>query len=308
MRIQHRGGTSLLAVSTFFVACSGSGKTSTSSASSTGSPTSSAGSTASSTSSAGGTGGTGGTQGSGGTGGIRGTGGTSATGGGSSDAWGTIVPLYTDPSDASWTAIAATAKMHPTVAVRAIINPDSGPGAAKDPGYASGIPELEAAGITVLGYVATTYGAKTPADAHAEIDDYTTWYTGLKGIFFDEMSNTAGMEAYYAELTQYAKGLGYQVTVGNPGTDTSSSYVGTVDTLLIYESSGLPALGSLGGWHAPYDKQNFGIIPYGVPSLDATFVAGARPEVGFIYLTDGVLPNPWDSLSPYFGGLLAALE
>jgi hypothetical protein len=198
--------------------------------------------------------------------------------------------------------------MHPTVTVRAIINPDSGPGTAKDPGYASGIPQLAAAGITVLGYVATTYGAKPTASAHAEIDDYTSWYTGLKGIFFDEMSNTAGMEAYYAELTQYAKSQGYLVTVGNPGTDTLSSYVGTVDTILIYESSGVPTLASLGGWHTHYDKQNFGVIPYGVPSLDATFVAGARLDVGFLYLTDGTLPNPWDSLSPYFDGLLAALE
>jgi hypothetical protein len=87
-----------------------------------------------------------------------------------------------------------------------------------------------------------------------------------------------------------------------------SSYVGTVDTILIYESSGLPTLTSLGGWHAQYDKQNFGIIPYGIPSLDAAFVASARLDVGFVYLTDGTLPNPWDSLSPYFDGLLAALE
>lgn len=276
-------------------ACSG-GKASTSSTSSSsgaGGTSSSADTTTSSTGSGGAT--TSGTGG-GGTGGDAGT------------ASGTIVPLYTYPSDASWAAIVGAAKKHPTVTVRAIINPASGPGTAKDPAYASGILTLATAGITVLAYVATTYGAKPAAKAHAEIDAYKGWYTGIEGIFFDEMSSTAGMEAYYAELTQYAKSQGYQVTVGNPGTDTQESYVGTVDTILIYESDGLPPLASLGSWHAGHDKRNFGIIPYAVPSLDAAFVSGARQDVGFIYLTGDDLPNPWDSLSSYFDGLLSALE
>jgi hypothetical protein len=229
-------------------------------------------------------------------------------GGGSVAASGTIVPLYTYPTDPSWAAIIAAAKMHPTVTVRAVINPNSGPGTAKDPAYATGIPTLGAAGITVLGYVATTYGAKPTASVHAEIDAYKGWYTGIKGIFFDEMSNTAGMEAYYTELSQYAKGQGYVMTTGNPGTDTLPSYVGTVDTLMIYEDSGLPSVASLAGWHAQHDKHDFAIIAYGVPSVDAAFVTSARVDVGFIYLTDDTLPNPYDTLPAYFGSLLAALE
>ncbi len=227
---------------------------------------------------------------------------------GGATAAGTIVPLYTYPTDASWTAIVTAAAMHPAVTVWAIINPDSGPGTSSDPSYASGIPPLAAAGITVLAYVATTYGAKPTASVHAEIDAYKSWYPGIGGIFFDEMSVTAGDEAYYTELSAYAKSQGYGPTVGNPGTDTLASYVGTVDTILIYESSGVPALSTLGGWHTQYPKSNFGVIPYGVPALDTAFVAGARADVGFVYLTNDTLPNPWDTLSPYFSGLLAALE
>jgi hypothetical protein len=160
----------------------------------------------------------------------------------------------------------------------------------------------------VLGYVATTYGAKPTATAHAEIDAYKAWYTGIQGIFFDEMSRTAGMEAYYTELRQYAKSQGYTLTTGNPGTDTLPSYVGTVDTLIIYEDIGLPTIASLAGWHTQYDKHNFAIIAYGVSSLDATFVANARADVGFTFITNDTLPNPYDTLPPYLDALLASLE
>lgn len=218
------------------------------------------------------------------------------------------MPLYSDPSDPAWKAIVAAKQAHPSVVVRAIINPNSGPGASKDPAYSAGIATLDAAGIVVLAYVATTYGKKATAAAEGEIDTYHGWYPALKGIFFDEMSNTAGDEAYYKGLDQYTKSKGYTVTVGNPGTETLASFVGTVDTILIYESEGLPAVGSLGVFSGQYDRSNFGVIPYGVPTMDAPFVAGARARVGFIYLTDDTVPNPWDTLPTYFPSLLAALE
>lgn len=218
------------------------------------------------------------------------------------------MPLYTYPSDSTWDELVAAKQAHPSVNVRAIINPASGPGDARDQAYADGIGALDGAGIVVVAYVTTSYASKGQGQVRAEIDTYRSWYPGLQGIFFDEMSNTPGDEDYYTALTQYVKGLGYSLTIGNPGAETSPSYVGTVDTILIYESQGEPSLSSLGGWHAQYDPSNFGIIPYGVSSLDPSFVTAARPLVGFIYVTDDSLPNPWDSLPPYFSGLMGSLD
>ncbi|MBI5536758.1 MAG: spherulation-specific family 4 protein [Deltaproteobacteria bacterium] len=248
-----------------------------------------------------------GTGGTAGTGGVAGNAGAAGTGG-TSSASGVIVPLYTYPDDSTWDAICASKSAHPTVDVRAIINPDNGPGSSKDSLFVSGIAKLSNAGIVVLGYVATGYASKSEAEAHTEIDAYKSWYPGVTGIFFDEMQSAAGDESYYAALTQYAKTQGFSSTVGNPGTDVAESYVGTVDTIFIYETDGLPALSALGGWHSNHDRKNFGIIPYAVPTMDAVFVAGARPLVGYIYLTDDDLPNPWDSLPPYFDALVGALE
>jgi hypothetical protein len=260
---------------------------------------------------AGGAAGQSGGAGAGGTAGQAGSAGTSGTGGNAGSAntaSGVIIPLYTYPSDSTWDTVVAAKSAHPTVDIQAIINPDSGPGTSKDSEYVSGIAKLSAAKVLVLGYVATGYASVAEADVQSQMDDYKSWYPGVTGIFFDEMQSAAGDEAYYTSLTQYAKSHGFVRTVGNPGTDVEASYVGTVDTIFIYETDGLPTLSSLGGWHTNHDKKNFGIIPYAVPALDASFMAGARPLVGYIYITDDDLPNPWDSLPPYFGALVTALE
>jgi hypothetical protein len=96
-------------------------------------------------------------------------------------------------------------------------------------------------------------------------------------------------------------------TVGNPGADTGPTYVGIFDADLIYESHSVPSLSTLGGWHSSYPRDGFGIIPYGT-TLDAAYVKAAKAYVGWIYLTNDSLPNPWDSLTPYFADLLADLE
>lgn len=51
-----------------------------------------------------------------------------------------------------------------------IINPASGPGAAVDPAYASTTREMQAAGIKMLGYVSTSYGARNSSLVQEDVD------------------------------------------------------------------------------------------------------------------------------------------
>jgi hypothetical protein len=226
---------------------------------------------------------------------------------GGAGAGATIVPLYTYPNDPSWAAIVTAHAAHPAVRVIAIVNPDSGPGAAKLGAFTTGIGKLVAAGIDVIGYVATGYAGKSTASVEAEIDAWRSFYPQVGGIFFDEQSDAAADVAYYRTVSRYAKAHGLAYTVGNPGTDTAEAYIGALDTMLIYESKGLPSASKLGGWHAKYAPANFGVIPYGA-AFDAAFVRDARRYVGFVYIQNDDLPNPWDTLPPFFGDLLAALE
>jgi hypothetical protein len=245
--------------------------------------------------------------------GTTGTTGTPATGGAPvkpppSTAAATIVPLYTSPSDSSWSAIVAAKMAHPAVGVIAIVNPANGPGGSPSAAYSAGIARLVSAGIRVVGYVATGYAANSPAAVKADIDRWKAFYPNmLGGIFFDEQSNRAGDVAYYRDLSQYTKAQGLPFTIGNPGTDTAESYIGALDTMLIYESAGLPSTSQMAGWHAKYPVSNFGVIPYAT-QLDAAFVRNARNYVQYVYLQNDSLPNPWDSLPGYFNDLLAALE
>ena len=221
---------------------------------------------------------------------------------------GVIVPLYTYPTSSTWDSIVQTKGANPNVPIIAIINPSNGPGTSQDSNYVAGTQKLQSGNITVLGYVHTSYGQRSIRLAEAEIEKYHTWYNTVDGIFFDEMSNKAGKESYYQTLSNYADSLGLTVSVGNPGTDTIPSYIGTVDNLVIYESAGLPSLSYLGGWHSNYDKANFSILPYAVSSLDRDYTASATSYTGFIYITNDDVPNPWDSLPSYFGDLVATVD
>jgi hypothetical protein len=261
----------------------------------------------------GGAGGQGTDAGAGREGGAGNTGASGADGGGTTDAGGTaagtIVPLYTDPSDSSWASIVAARAAHPAVKVVVIANPNSGPGASRSNGYTTGIAKLVAADIQVIGYVATGYASHSLASMEAEIDTWRSFYPAISGIFFDEQSDKAADVAYYKTLSEYAKAHGAPYTVGNPGTDTAEAFVqmGALDTMLIYESKGLPNASTLGGWHAKYPPGNFGVIPFGA-AFDAAFVKAARKAVGYVYIQNDDLPNPWDTLPPFFGELLGALE
>ncbi len=46
-----------------------------------------------------------------------------------------------------------------------------------------------------------------------------------------------------------------------PAPTSPTAYIGALDTMLIYESNGVPSISSLAQWSA-YAPSNFGVIPY----------------------------------------------
>ena len=230
-------------------------------------------------------------------------------------ATGILFPMYMYPTlwqpGNPWEKLSNIAKAHPTVPIHAIINPNSGPGTQQDSNFVNGIAMLKAAGVKVWGYTYTQYGTRPTADVKSDIDRYTTLYPGLHGILFDEMNNQAGSaETYYTDLTQYAKSKGFVMTCGNPGTSTVSSYVGTADTLTIYEGSSIPSSQTLASrtFNGQHDKNNFNYVAYAVSPLNEAAVRATLSYVGFLYVTEDVAPNPWDTLPSYLEQLVRVLE
>jgi hypothetical protein len=221
---------------------------------------------------------------------------------------GIYVPLYSYPTSSEWSEVVRIKELFPTVPFLTCVNPSNGPGSRFDATFATGIDSLHKAGILVGGYVATQYGDKPRSQIKEEISKYKMWYDNLNGICFDEMQSKHGKEKYYKSVTRLSKSMGFNFTVGNPGTDVSPTYIGKVDYMKIYEGPGTPALSSLKGWHLKYDKKNFMTIAYNVPYVNYTYLAEETKYVGFLYMTDDVLPNPYDTLPNYLSNVTKFLN
>jgi len=138
------------------------------------------------------------------------------------------------------------------------------------------------------------------------VSAYKRWYS-VNGIMIDEMSNTQGFESYYSALNGHVKSLGMTYTVGNPGTVVPTSFMGTLDCLIIYENPGLPLISELQRYRG-YAAPNSAYISYGVPTLDTAFEIASAAYVRWLYITDACLPNPYDTLPSYFGAEVATLD
>jgi Spherulation-specific family 4 len=224
---------------------------------------------------------------------------------------GVVIPLYTYPTDGSWAAVASTKTSYPSVPIIAVINPNSGPGSSKDQNYVTGITNLENAGVTVIGYVATGYGTSSYSslsNIEGQINDYKTWYPNIQGILFDEMSNSGSEASYYQSLENYVSSHGMQVTYGNPGTTVSTSLIGIFNNLCIYENPGLPSISDLNQYYSTYGKGGFSYIAYGISSLPSqSSLQSMDTYVSYIYITNLGGSNPYNGLPSYFKSEVAAL-
>jgi len=215
---------------------------------------------------------------------------------------GVVIPLYNYP-DSTWTTVAQTARANPNVPIVVIVNPDSGPGSSEDPNFLSGIQSLQAAGVTVIGYVWSDYAGAALSSLESQISQYKSWYS-VNGIFFDGMSNDASTSSYYSSLNSYVMSDGMTYTMGNPGTSVPDSMLGIFSTTNIYENPGYPTIAEI--TYAGYPTSQVSFMAYGV-TYSASFVVSAAPLEGYMYIDNQGGSNPYATLSSYFTETVAAL-
>src|SRR2546428_1589502 len=100
---------------------------------------------------------------------------TARTGSASTSGSGIVIPLYTYPTDGSWAETLQAKNAHPNVPIIAVINPSSGPGGSSDLKFVQGVKNFQAAGIIVLGYVATGYASHLISSLESQIGSYENW-------------------------------------------------------------------------------------------------------------------------------------
>lgn len=185
----------------------------------------------------------------------------------------------------------------------AVMNPASGPGAAVVSDWSFVTNQARGQGHRVIGYVDTNYGARPLPDVLTEVDRYYAWYT-VDGIMFDRMSNNPTFAWYYQSLYALVKSKAPKVlVVGNPGatavTDWQLKGARSSDLLINYEDT----LTNYLAWTPPvwvsmYPAATFAHLVHGctVADLPAAVAHSKTTRAGYRYVTDDVLPNPWDTL------------
>ncbi len=225
-----------------------------------------------------------------------------------------LVPAYEYPAPGSayWDSLAAAADRVP---LGVILNPASGPGAAADPNYVAAVANLRAHGAFLYGYVYSSYGARPLATVLADVAAWQTLY-GPDALFVDEMSNatdTATLD-YYRAIYDFAAAAPRAWNVlGNPGTTTSELYLAwpCADALVTWENSAGYLAATPPAWTAGYGPERFVNLFYRVSNAtlmrDAIALA-ARRNVGAVLVVSDTLPNPWDTIPPYWAEEIAMVE
>ena len=223
---------------------------------------------------------------------------------------GLLIPMYVYPTDAYTNLIyqdlIGWKKSNPDIPMIVIINPSNGPGAVTDGNYTMVINNMKAAGIRVIGYISTNYRAQTVAQVKADIDGYATYYPGIEGVFFDEQSDgttdLAAELAYYREVADYSRSIGFMITVSNPGVNSDNGFYEFIDIVVEWENNVVPTTEQQNGaWPGGKIAQQRAILLYG---MDGD--GGGSKKVdsesylqnyGWLYYTEDDSPNPWDSFN-----------
>ena len=172
-------------------------------------------------------------------------------------------------------------------------------------------------GVTTIGYVYTSYGSRDINIVKADIDEWAdNWVAhGISGIFLDEVTSGPADLDYYEALYLYALGKpGIDKVYGNPGTNADEGYFTrpAATLLIIFEdeasqwSSYTPD-----SWVAGYPANRFSMLAHATATatdMRAAIDLAVQRNIGFVYVTDDGLPNPWDTLPSYWQDELDYLE
>jgi hypothetical protein len=185
----------------------------------------------------------------------------------------------------------------------AVMNPASGPGTAANPDYQRVIDYCHARGQRVLAYVHTSYGSRPAAAVRADVDATYAFYPAVDGIFFDEMSNSTSTRSHYRALYTHVRTKpGVHEVVGNPGAAASSAWqlqTPVADKVVVFEGSAA----SYQRWRPPswvsgWIASRFVHLVHAAsqPAMTQACARSKTLNAGSTYVTDDVLPNPWDTL------------
>lgn len=231
-----------------------------------------------------------------------GSGSGSGSGGGAPTASGcqsTFVPAYFYASNIWDQAI--NTRPDPTVM---LLNVDNGAGTSPLSHFQSLVKQAQAAGITVLGYSSTEYGARSVSSVESEINDYKSWY-GVNGIFLDLTQGTSGEFSYYQTLANYVRSkISGGIVWLNPGSYPEPSFMSIANVVMVFEGSYSSYLSdSVPSWISQYSPSQFANVVHDTPQSDlaSAINLSRQRRAGHLFVTDlSASGNPYGALPSYW--------
>ena len=218
------------------------------------------------------------------------------------------VPAYYAPG-AEWNRLIAAA---PTVGM-IVFNPASGPGTSTDAAYTDALARAQAAGIIVLGYVATSYGARPEADVTADINSYYDLYAP-DGIYFAEGpmdADCTALEEMYHRMSSAVRARDTKAYLA-VGTRFCPTYIVFFDLMVQFARNWTEYQNeyTVPSWMPANSPQRFIHIIHSVPRgrRREGDVAGNRQRRGLGLRHRPERPESLGALPPYFDAELAAVK
>jgi len=232
------------------------------------------------------------------------------------------VPAYSYPTTGSatdfWFNLPRMAQVAPKgqqlgyVPTFYVMNPNSGVGASFDANYGAAVYQARVKGIQMYGYIPTNYGAISADSIINQALLYKKWY-GVDGIFLDETQLDSAHYNYYAGLTRYFRTKGLKV-IFNPGIpNIDRKFADLADHILTFEGdyAQYQAL-QIPSWMYKYPANKFWHVVYGVTDAksfkNTLQMADTVKHAGVLYMTDDVMPNPYDVIPSYWSQELKLLN
>ena len=191
-----------------------------------------------------------------------------------------------------------------------VVNPGDGPGPALDPAYARVIARVRSSDVRLLGYVATTWGARPAADVLQDVRRFRDWY-GISSVFLDEASTAREQLPHYGDLASAVRdGADDALVALNPGVAPDEGYACVADLLLEFEGSwSTYERWSPPDWQQDYPCDRFWHVVYDTPArrMRQALRRAAACGAGVVYVTDRGSGNPWDGLPSYWSAEVAAV-
>ena len=200
-----------------------------------------------------------------------------------------------------------------------IINPNSGPGDKIDSNYVKQLKENMKAGIKNIAYIRTNYQKRPLEKVLADVDKYYKLYgkDNLSGFFFDEVGvDDTNQPAYMKAVYEYVKGKGKEnIVVANPGRQITDKLAPYADIFVTSEITADEYINRFTGPESEFenDEDNFSHIWHIVyaakpAQYEEIIKLSKKRNAGWIMVTNGVQPNPYDKLPKDFERIIRTVN